>query len=59
MPLSGTELVKTSPVKPIPHGIALYENGRKVLELVAGQKSYVKRLFSGGSAREVNVPLAR
>ncbi|MCQ2352581.1 MAG: hypothetical protein MJ033_03775 [Victivallaceae bacterium] len=59
MPLSGEELVKTSPVKPIPHGIALYENGKKVMELVAGQKSYVKRLFSGGAVREVNVPLNR
>ncbi|GEM_PF-4252808 len=57
MPLTGAELLQTSPVRPIPHGIELYENGKKALEIVAVEGGYVKRIFSGNAVREVKVPV--
>jgi len=54
-PATAKFLMENAPVKPIPNGIASFEEGKKVLELQAVPGGYVRRVFSGGGAQETLV----
>jgi len=60
MPVSADFLIRNSPVRAIPHGLACWENGKKVLELEASKDSYLIRRFNGDIlTQEKRVPIRR